>query len=132
VFTPARLTPLVRNQAEKNIPYLTEIGEVELTLFSTFPRFGIRVNGLAVISPGTGAPSDTLARADAITGVIDAKAFWKDRQLMSVNSFFLTVRQIFSQTAWAYKFRFADKRTLRSLKIPPKGNGIWPALIMRK
>jgi hypothetical protein len=89
VFTPARLTPLIRNQAEKNIPYLTEIGEVELTLFSTFPRFGIRVNDLAVISPGTGAPSDTLARADAITGVIDAKAFWKDRQLI-VSKFILS------------------------------------------
>jgi hypothetical protein len=89
VFTPARLTPLIRNQADKNIPYHTEIGEVELTLFSTFPRFGIRVNGLTVISPGTGAPSDTLARADAITGVIDARAFWKDRQL-NVSKFILS------------------------------------------
>ncbi len=85
VFTPARLTPLIRSQADKHIPYLTEIGEVELTLFSTFPQFGIRVNGLSVISPGTGSPSDTLARADAITGVIDAKAFWKDRRLTICN-----------------------------------------------
>ena len=39
VFTPERLTPIVRTQAAKYITCQTEIGEVELTFFSTFPRF---------------------------------------------------------------------------------------------
>ncbi|MBW8324367.1 MAG: hypothetical protein K0M50_06360, partial [Prolixibacteraceae bacterium] len=43
VFTPERLTPVVRSQAAKYITCETQIGEVELTFFSTFPRFGIKV-----------------------------------------------------------------------------------------
>jgi hypothetical protein len=89
VFTPSRLTPITRNQAEKFIPYPAEIGQVELTLFSTFPQFGIRINNLSIISPGTGAPWDTLVTAGTITGVIDARAFMRDRQL-SVQKFILS------------------------------------------
>ena len=42
VFTPARLTPIARQVAAKVITCEHEIGEVELTFFSTFPRFGLR------------------------------------------------------------------------------------------
>jgi hypothetical protein len=77
VFTPERLTPIVRSQSEKYVPYPAEIGKVELTLFSTFPRFGIKVSRFAVISPGTGASCDTLFRAAELTGVIDAREYWE-------------------------------------------------------
>jgi hypothetical protein len=82
VLTPERLTPIVRKQSEKYIPYPAEIGEVELTLFSTFPHFGIRVNKFAVISPATGAARDTLLKADELIGVMNIKAFWKDSELI--------------------------------------------------
>ncbi len=42
VFTPERLTPLFANQAEKIITCQSEIGEVDLTLFSTYPNFGFK------------------------------------------------------------------------------------------
>ena len=36
VFTPERLTPIARNVADKFITCEYEIGEVDLTFFSTF------------------------------------------------------------------------------------------------
>ncbi len=89
VFTPERLTPIVSGQAEKHIPYRTEIEEVDLTFFSTFPRFGIRMINFAMLSPGTGAPTDTLLKADELVGVIDAVALWKNRDLI-INKFILS------------------------------------------
>ncbi len=88
-FTPEKLTPIVRKQAEKYIPYETLIGEVELTVFSTFPRFGVRVSDISIISPLADAPSDTLLKAGEVIGVVDAKAFWKEREIV-VNKFMLT------------------------------------------
>ncbi|ASB47702.1 AsmA family protein [Alkalitalea saponilacus] len=82
VFTPERLTPIVRNQAEKHMPYQTEIGEVELTFFSTFPQFGLRVNDLTILSPYSGATNDTLLHAGQFTGIIDFKAWWKNDQVV--------------------------------------------------
>jgi hypothetical protein len=89
IFTPERLTPIVRNQSQKLIPYQTEIGKVELTLFSTFPEFGIKVNKFAVINPWTGASCDTLLRAVELTGVIDAREYWKSRNI-KIHKFILS------------------------------------------
>jgi hypothetical protein len=89
VFTPEKLTPIVRKQSEKFIPYQTGIGEVELTLFSTFPHFGIKVNGFSVISPRSGASSDTLLKVNELIGVLDARAFWKSRELI-IDKFILS------------------------------------------
>src|SRR5659263_693058 len=60
VFTPEKLTPIVRTQAAKYITCKTEIGDVELTFFSTFPRFGLKVNHFALINPVPNAPATTL------------------------------------------------------------------------
>ncbi|TVR42995.1 MAG: AsmA family protein [Bacteroidia bacterium] len=89
IFTPERLTPIVQRQADKHIPYQTEIGKVELTFFSTFPQLALRVNNITVISPSTEAPSDTLMKAGTIDCVIDARALWKDKDLI-VNSFLVS------------------------------------------
>jgi uncharacterized protein involved in outer membrane biogenesis len=82
VFTPERLTPLVRSQAAKYITCESQIGEVELTFFSTFPRFGIKVNRFALINPFPGASSDTLVRADEFVGIVDLAAWWKRKELV--------------------------------------------------
>lgn len=82
VFTPERLTPVVRSQAAKYITCESQIGEVELTFFSTFPRFGIKVNQLALINRFPGASSDTLLRADEIVGIVDLAAWWKRNELV--------------------------------------------------
>ena len=51
VFTPERLTPVVRDLADEFITCDYEIGRVDLTFFSTFPEFGLRADG--ILSPKT-------------------------------------------------------------------------------
>lgn len=85
VFTPAKLTPIVRNQLANNISCQSEIGEVELTFFSSFPQFGIKLNGLRLINPLNGAPTDTLLNAEKATATIDIKALINKNKLI-INS----------------------------------------------
>jgi len=96
VFTPAKLTTIVHTQAAKYITCESEIGEVELTFFSTFPRFGLKVNRFALINHIPDAPSDTLARADQFVGIVDLAAWWKRNELV------LTELQISNGTVNAF------------------------------
>lgn len=82
VFTPDKLTPIVRKQAAKYLTCESQIGEVELTFFSTFPRFGIKVNRFALINPFPGASSDTLVRAGKFVGIVDVVAWWTHNELI--------------------------------------------------
>lgn len=85
VFTPERLTPIARQVADKFVTCEHEIGEVDLTFFSTFPYFGVSVKDVTLVHPMEGAPSDTLASVpellasvkllDAINGDIYIKRF---------------------------------------------------------
>ncbi len=85
VFTPARLTPIARQVADKYVTCEHEIGEVDLTFFSTFPYFGASIKDVTLINPMSGAQNDTLASVpellvsvkllDAINGDIYIKRF---------------------------------------------------------
>ncbi len=82
VFTPEKLTPILRSQAEKFISCHTEIGSVELTLFSTFPRLGIKVDHVLLVNPMDRAPNDTLLSIEQLAGYIDIEALWKQKELI--------------------------------------------------
>jgi hypothetical protein len=84
VFTPERVTPIVRKQAARFITCQSEIGEVDLTLFSTWPDVGLRVRRFALINPVAGAPSDTLVNLDELMAVVDGQAWWKRREMILV------------------------------------------------
>jgi hypothetical protein len=84
VFTPARITPIVRKQAAKYITCKTDIGSVELTFFSTFPNFGLKVKNFALINPVTNSISDTLVSVNELVGVIDAKTYWKKKDIILI------------------------------------------------
>ncbi len=84
VFTPARITPIIRKQAAKYITCKSDIGSVELTFFSTFPNFGLKVKDFALINPVAGSMSDTLIRVNELVGVVDAKAYWKKKDIILV------------------------------------------------
>jgi hypothetical protein len=84
VFTPERITPIVRKQAAKYITCKSEIGSVELTFFSTFPNFGLKVRDFELINPIAGSMSDTLVRVKELVGVIDAKAYWKKKDIILI------------------------------------------------
>lgn len=82
VFTPSKLTPIVRNQAQNYISCQTEIEEVELTFFSTFPQFGLKIKSLVLINPVSGAPSDTLMSSEKTIATIDIRALLKNNQII--------------------------------------------------
>lgn len=82
VFTPQKLTPIVKEQVAKSIRCESQIGEVELTFFSTFPSFGLKVNGVTILNPTKGAPSDTLIDVNELTGVVDLDAWWNRNELV--------------------------------------------------
>ncbi|HPT21678.1 MAG TPA: AsmA-like C-terminal region-containing protein [Bacteroidales bacterium] len=82
VFTPEKLTPVVRKQADKYIKCQSEIGDVELTFFSTFPHFGIKINRFGLINPIAGASSDTLVNIEQLVGVVDVEAWRKNKDLI--------------------------------------------------
>lgn len=81
VFTPKRLTPIVRDVADQYILCPHEIGEVELTFFSTFPEFGLKANGICLINPMEGAGSDTLLYAPEVVAKVNVMAFLNDEAL---------------------------------------------------
>ena len=81
VFTPARLTPIARQAAGKFITCQYEIGEVDLTFFSTFPRFGLRADGLLLINPMQGAQNDTVVEAKHVVATVDVMEFLNHKNL---------------------------------------------------
>ena len=50
VFTPAKLTPVVVNIANQNLNAKLDLGSVDLTFFSSFPRFGLRLTDGTLVS----------------------------------------------------------------------------------
>ena len=84
VFTPERITPIVRKQAAKFLSCQSVIGEVDLTLFSTYPNFGLKVRDFALVNPVADAPSDTLVKVDELIGVLDADAWRKRKEVILV------------------------------------------------
>lgn len=82
VFTPEKLTPIVRKQANNYLTCKTDIESVELTFFSTFPLLGLKVNNLALINPVPGAPNDTFAKMENLIGIVDVAAWWKRDEIV--------------------------------------------------
>ena len=82
VFTPERLTPFVQKQVAKFINCTAEIAEVELTFFSTFPQFGLKINQTKLINYFEGAPCDTLLEVGNIIGIINISSLLNDKELI--------------------------------------------------
>ena len=81
VFTPERLTPIVRNVAKEYVKCEHTIGKVELTFFSTFPHFGLSLDSITVVNPTAGAPSDTVAHIPHAVLSVDVLAFLNEKTL---------------------------------------------------
>lgn len=50
IFTPSKLTPLIEKTAAEYLTAEVHFGEVELTFFSTFPDFGLKMTDGVVVS----------------------------------------------------------------------------------
>ncbi len=81
VFTPERLTPIVRNVAKEYVKCDHHIGKVELTFLSTFPHFGLSLDSITLVNPTAGAPSDTVAYIPHAVLSVDVLAFLNEKTL---------------------------------------------------
>ena len=81
VFTPERLTPIVREVASEYVQCEHEIGKVELTFFSTFPRFGLSIDSVVVVTPVEGAPNDTVVHIPHAVLSVDVLVFLNEGML---------------------------------------------------
>lgn len=81
VFTPSRLTPIIRQVADKMVVCDYEIGSVELTFFSTFPEFGFRADTLCLVNPCEGGKQDTVLFASEVLATVDVQALLRDKHL---------------------------------------------------
>jgi hypothetical protein len=89
VFTPEKLTPIVRAQTNKYITCPSEIGKVELTFFSTFPNFGVKVNHFLLLNSTNGSQNDTLVGIDQLVAVVDLAA-WLKRDEIKIDELVFT------------------------------------------
>ncbi|MDA3911519.1 MAG: hypothetical protein PF448_09205 [Bacteroidales bacterium] len=88
VLTPARLTPIVTNQANKLLNCEVRVGAVDVTFFKTFPKLGLHVENFTLINPVKGAQSDTLAHFDDFIATIDHKE-WRKNKSVVLNEIYL-------------------------------------------
>jgi len=88
VLTPSRLTPIVKEQAGRFISCQTNLDEVELTIFETFPDIGLKIKNLQVINPLPGAPNDTLASVEYCTVGLNVKELITNKSII-VHQFYL-------------------------------------------
>lgn len=82
VFTPEKLTPIVKNELAKMLTCEVQVNQVELTFFSTFPEFGLRIDNFLLNNPMPGAPTDTLLSAEKMVASVDIAALWKNNQVI--------------------------------------------------
>lgn len=81
VVTPEKLSPIVRDVAKEYVTVPHELGDIDLTFFSSFPAFGVRIEGLEIVNPVEGAQNDTLLSAKEVVATIDIMAFLNDKKL---------------------------------------------------
>ena len=85
VFTPERLTSIVRSVAKQYVTCAHTIDNVDLTLVSTFPYAGLEVNNFVVTNPMDGAPSDTVLAIPQMVVSLDVVALLKHDALSISN-----------------------------------------------
>ena len=99
IFTPEKLTPIVLNVANQNINAKLDMNSVELTFFSTFPRFGIKLeNGTLVskaIRDSLWQRTDTLASFRKAIAVINLVDYLQQKKI-SINRLSLDSTNIYA------------------------------------
>lgn len=88
VFTPAKLTPIVKKYIPEFVTCQAELDTVDLTFFSSFPRFGLRLHNVALINPMEGAPSDTVAFIEDLVATVDVDEYLSNENII-VNGVYL-------------------------------------------
>ncbi len=100
VFTPQRLTPIVRDNVHRFVTCETHLDTVDLTFFSTFPRFVLHARNVQLINPMPNAQSDTLLAVDDLGVSVNVIKFLFDSDI-EVDRLYIKngYANIFSDTA---------------------------------
>lgn len=78
LFTPSKLTSLLRSQLKDYLICETTLDKAEITFFSTFPNIGVRVDNLCLKEKNKG---DTIAFARSISTELDLKTWWNTNNI---------------------------------------------------
>ncbi len=81
VLTPARLTDMVNKLADKYVLCESHFDHVDLTVVKTFPYVGLDIQGVCVINPVLGAPSDTVACIDHLAVGVNLREYLKNSNI---------------------------------------------------
>lgn len=92
VFTPERLTPIVQKQLKNYVSCPAEIRNVELTFFSSFPEFALKIDGITLINPMQGAQNDTLLSSGTLKATIEIREFVKNNKVILTDILFENLR----------------------------------------
>ncbi len=82
VLTPARLTPILSGQMEKLFTTPASLGQVNISLFSSFPNLELQIDDFVITNNMVSAPSDTLLSVGRLSGAIDVKAYLKNKEII--------------------------------------------------
>lgn len=101
VFTSARLTPFVEKTANEYLNADVQVGEIELTFFSTFPDFGVKVSDVRLVSgvfrdtTRDAVASDSLMYVEKVLITVDPLAYLKKKQI-KIKDFILDTPRIYA------------------------------------
>jgi hypothetical protein len=85
VFTPERITPIVMKYANEYMNARLDCESVELTFYSTFPNFGIRLQNGSIITDKdslSACPQDTLLKFNSCSISFNPLALYKKNHLI--------------------------------------------------
>lgn len=102
IFTPAKLTPVVLKVANESLNARLDMKQVELTFFSTFPQFGLRLTDGTLVSelfPDSVARDSLLSFRECVV-TVDPLAYLRDNQI--------SIHNILLADASVYAFRNKD------------------------
>lgn len=106
IFTPEKLTPVVVEAANRNLNAKLDMGSVELTFFSTFPRFGLKLTDGTLVSNAIRDTlwqrSDTLASFHKAVLVINPIDYLKKQKV--------TIYRLALDSAKIYAYKHDDGR----------------------
>lgn len=85
VFTPKRLTQIIEKEAPNFITCQFDMQRAELTLFKTFPHVGVDIQGVTLLNPMFGSPSDTLLCVEHCTASLNLRELVKNKHIVLRN-----------------------------------------------
>ena len=107
VFTPEKLTPVVVKAANQSLHARLDLDAVELTVFSTFPRFGLKLTDGTLVSKAIRDTlwerPDTLASFRRAVLVINPIDYLKQQKI--------TLHRLALDSAKIYAYKHEDGRT---------------------